>query len=292
MQISIVTDELSADPATAFEIGLEWGVSRFELRGVHSERVPRVASHSRKELIRLVRSFEVTITAVSPGLFKIPLPAPEPVQSNLGWMAKRNFDEWSESEARMRDHLDALLPETIEFALEVGAPYLIAFSFERGSMAGDAPAVVAEAISAAAEMAGASGLKLLIENEEGHWANTGAATAALIREIGGDKVGVNWDPANAQIDGDRAYPDGYEEIRNFVENVHFKDVKCHADGNWEIAERGDVDWHGQIAALARDGYVGAIAAEPHLSPAVASTRNAIARIRECVLDGGSPVSTN
>ena len=46
MDISIITDELSGDPETAFELGLEWGVSRFELRGVHDERVPRLSAHA------------------------------------------------------------------------------------------------------------------------------------------------------------------------------------------------------------------------------------------------------
>ncbi len=291
MHISIITDELSGDPATSFELGLEWGVSQFELRGVGSKRIPRVSTFMRNELIRLVRSLDITITAISSGLFKIPFPGSAPKQSNLGWMAKRNFDEWSSADSSMRDHLHALLPETIEFALEVGAPYLIAFSFERGGQTGDAPAAVVDAIAAAAEMTSTNGLRLLIENEEGHWANTGAATVDLIERIGPDKVGVNWDPANAQIDGECAFPDGYDRIRAHIENVHFKDVKCLAGGSWEIVEHGDVDWDGQIAALVRDGYTGAIAAEPHLAPPVASTRNALARIRACMEDANRELST-
>ena len=52
MIISIVTDELSGDPETAFEPGLEWGVAHFELRGVHDRRVPRLPPHSRQRLVR------------------------------------------------------------------------------------------------------------------------------------------------------------------------------------------------------------------------------------------------
>ena len=74
-------------------------------------------------------------------------------------------------------------------------------------------------------------------------------------------------------------------------NVHFKDVKCHAEGHWEIVGQGDVDWSGQIAALIRDGYEGAIAAEPHLAPSVASTRNALTRIRACMNDANRELST-
>jgi hypothetical protein len=34
MKISIVTDEISSDVETAIELGLEWGVRDFELRGI------------------------------------------------------------------------------------------------------------------------------------------------------------------------------------------------------------------------------------------------------------------
>lgn len=40
MKVCIVTDEVSADPETAIELGVEWGVSDFELRGVGTSRVP------------------------------------------------------------------------------------------------------------------------------------------------------------------------------------------------------------------------------------------------------------
>ena len=60
MIISIVTDEMSGDPETAFELGLEWGVSHFELRGVYGQRVPRLSPHARHRLVRATgRSVDV-----------------------------------------------------------------------------------------------------------------------------------------------------------------------------------------------------------------------------------------
>lgn len=283
MHISIVTDELSGDPETAFELGLEWGVSRFELRGVHEARVPRISEHVRRRLLRAIESLGVTITAISPGLFKIPLPAAEPARSNLGWMDEGFFRQWSDARALLRDHVENLLPESLDFAAEAGAAFVIAFSFHRGGHpAGDAPQEVVDTLRTAAEAAAALGLTLLIETEEGHWANTGARTAALIERIAHPALAANWDPANALIEGDVPYPDGYEAVRRHVRNVHFKDVIRHADGSWEIAAQGQVDWAGQIAALATDGYDGAIAVEPHLSPSVSSTRNALARLNDLI----------
>lgn len=280
---SIVTDELSGDPETAFELGLEWGVDCFELRGVHDWRVPRLQPYQRQRLLRAIRSFGVKITAISPGLFKCPFPADEPARSNLGWMDKDFFANWDQARGLVEDHRRNLLPASIDFAQEAGASFIIAFSFARGGApSGPAPAGVVELLAEAAEAAGAAGLELLIETEEGHWANTGARSAALVERVATPGLAINWDPANAAIDGDVPYPDGYGALRHLVRNVHFKDVHVSPGGAWELVAEGDVDWAGQIAALAADGYRGAIAVEPHLSPSVASTRNALARLRSLI----------
>lgn len=285
MKISIVADELSNDPETAFELGLEWGVDLFELRGVFDRRVPRIEPHLRRRVIRAVRDFGVSVTAVSPGLFKIPFPAPEPSRSNLGWMNK-DFDlAWSDAHRLLADHIDRLLPETIDFAGEVGAPMIIVFSFARGgSRSGNYPQALVEALARAGDAAGRAGLTLAVETEESHWANTGARTAALVDAIGQPNVGINWDPANALIDGDVPYPDGYSAVRPHLKNVHFKDVEIDADGGWRIVENGGVDWAGQIAALVQDGYDGAIAIEPHLSPSITSCRRSLERLRTLISD--------
>lgn len=285
MQISIVTDELSSDPETAFELGLEWGVDRFELRGVHDDRVPRLTPHARHRLLRAVRSFGVSITAISPGLFKCPFPGTEPALSNLGWMDAGFFASWSDASALLEDHLQNLLPASIDFACELGAPHLIAFSFSRaGAPGGPAPTAVIDALASAAEKTRAAGLTLLIETEEGFWADTGARSAMLVERVGDPGLAINWDPANALIDGDLPYPTGYARLKHLIRNVHFKDARRYPDGSWELLADGDVDWAGQIAALAGDGYTGSIAIEPHLSPAIASTRNALARLRGLIAD--------
>lgn len=283
MRISIVADELSADPETAFELGLEWGVGAFELRGVFDARIPRLERHVRDRLVRAVGAFGVEITAVSPGLFKFPLPAAQAQRSNLGWMDREFHRAWSGLADALDDHRRNLLPETIAFARDVGAAYLIGFSFARGGApAGAIPQQVVDVLAQATEQAAAAGLGLLVETEEGHFANSGALSAELARRVAHPAFGINWDPANAQIEGDRAFPDGYAAVRPFVRNVHFKDVRVEPGGHWELVEEGDVDWAGQIAALAADGYAGAVAVEPHLMPSVASTRRALARLRALV----------
>lgn len=283
MMISIVTDELSGDPETALELGVEWGVHHFELRGVYGHRLPRVSAHARHQLLRTVRALGVSITAVSPGLFKFPVPATEAGRSNLGWMDADLFSSWHTENAMLHDHLRNLLPETIEFAHEVGASSIICFSISRrGARGGPAPAAVIEALTEAAERCASAGIRLLIETEVGHWADTGERSAALIRHIGQPSLGINWDPANSLLDGDEPFPRGFGFVESLVGNIHFKDARLYPDGTWELLPVGQVDWAGQIAALMASGYTGAIAIEPHLAPSVASVRNSLARLRALI----------
>lgn len=283
MEISIITDELSGDPETAFELALEWGVSKFELRGVHDHRAPRLPPHLHRRLLRAIKSFGVEVTAISPGLFKIPFPDEEPQGSNLAWMDREFQQSWGSARDLLDDHCRNLLPQALDFAEEVGAKQVIAFSFHRnGAASGEAPQGVIEAIAEATEAAASRGLELLVETEEGHWANTGARSGRLAERIASPAFGINWDPANALIDGDIPFPDGYEAVKPHIRNIHFKDARRYPDGSWELLRIGDVDWTGQIAALMRDGYSGVIAIEPHLSPSIASTRAALARLRSLI----------
>ena len=285
MEIAIVTDEFSADPETAFELGLEEGVRHFELRGVHSDRIPRITVQARARLLRAIRDFDVVITAVSPGLFKIPLPATAPARSNLGWMDSAFFRQWQDGRAALRDHAEELLTQTIDFAGEVGARFIIAFSFHRaGATGGPAPAEVIDHLSAAADRVRTAGLELLIETEEGYWADTGARSADMVKAIGPQRVGINWDPANSFCEGDEPFPIGYLHLRPYVRNVHFKDARHDATGRAIFVADGEIDWRGQIAALVRDRYDGCIAIEPHLERPVAAVRHSLRKLRSFIAD--------
>jgi sugar phosphate isomerase/epimerase len=280
MNIALVTDELSADPQTALELASEWGIRHVELRGYFTDRVPMLSTYQSQRLRRLIATHGVTVTAISPGLFKIPYPAETPSTSNLGWMDRSFFQHWADSRTVLDHHLRELLPASIDFALEFGAGFIIAFSFHRaGRPGGPAPRPVIDTLAAAAEKVHAAGLTLLIETEEGFWADTGARSAALLHAVGHPALALNWDPANSFCEGDCPYPDGYAYVRGFVRNVHFKDARRFADGRCAFVAEGEVDWQGQIRALIADGYEGYITLEPHLEPMVPATREALERLR-------------
>ena len=58
MKISIVTDEISADPETAIELGVEWGIRDFELRGFYTDRVPNLSAYQKERLGEILAAYE------------------------------------------------------------------------------------------------------------------------------------------------------------------------------------------------------------------------------------------
>ncbi|MFH1569387.1 MAG: TIM barrel protein, partial [Gemmatimonadota bacterium] len=105
--------------------------------------------------------------------------------------------------------------------------------------------------------------RLVLENEAVCWGATGLEAAALIRRIGHPNLRLCWDPGNSARAGSRdPYPGEYGQLRDLVAHVHLKNYQP-GPGRWSPMEVGIVDWPGQLAALARDGYHGFLVLETH-----------------------------
>jgi sugar phosphate isomerase/epimerase len=286
MKISLVTDEISADLETAIELGTGWGIHDFELRGFGTQRVPLFSDFQKQRVRELLEEYGARVVAISPGLFKIPYPVKKRERFPLQVFDSDLYQKWHDANSLVDYHLHELLPSSINYAREVGADKIIIFSFDRGSNPpGLAPDEILESLHLAAEQADKSGLQLVIEVEDGFWADTGSRTARLARAINQPALGVNWDPANAIFAGDIPYPDGYQAVRNYIRHVHFKDVVHIVNGGYRYDLNGEIDWIGQIHALAADGYKGFISVEPHMQPKVASTRALTMRLKDLIAIG-------
>lgn len=283
MKISLVTDEVSADLETAIELGLEWGVDAFELRGIGGQRVPRFSEYQKQRVLELRETYGIQIAAISPGLFKIPYPPKKRQQFSLQVIDSDHYDQWQAAHRLLDYHIQELLPASIEYAKQVGAQQIIAFSFERGNQPpGLPPDEILEIFQISAKQVVQEGLQLSIEVENNFWADTGERTAAIIRAVGEASFGVNWDPCNAFEAGDIPYPNGYQAIRQYVHHVHFKDAVRQPDGSFYYACEGDIDWAGQIRALYDDNYQGFVSVEQHMQPKVATARAVTARLKKLV----------
>ena len=288
MKLSILTDEVSADPETAIELAKMWGVEAIELRGIGEARYPNVSDFWRARVPELVRESGLPVAALSPGLFKIPYPQPPAPETRiLRWEDAMVFDRYSSADALVRFHLEELLPDTIAAAKQLGAGVIVCFSFDRGhevSPDEPVPDAVIDVLRDAARKVGEAGLTLAVEAEHICWGDTGVRTAELVRRVGHPALGVNWDPANAYRAGeDHPYPEGYGAVRDLVRHVHYKDAAADPrTGVRGFVFDGVVDWAGQITALKRDGYRGYISVETHVRPKVESARRSVERLRALI----------
>ena len=290
MKVSIVTDEISADPETAIELGVEWGVHDFELRGFFTDRVPRLSAYQKQHLRDILEEHQARIVAIGPGLFKRTYPSERAARLPLGWMEQGAYTSWAETKRMLDIDLNELLPASLDYANELGAGLVLIFGFDRGGAApGQPPEEMLNCLRAAAERAAGAGIQLVLENEDGFWADTGVRTGDLVRAVNHPALAVNWDPANAFSAGDEPFPEGYGHVRGLVRHVHFKDARREPDGSIQQAIEGDIDWAGQIRTLAADGYDGFISVETHMRPKVQSGRASLRRLRALLEAVQSPL---
>ena len=258
MQIAIIPDEYTYDPLTGFELGRKWGIEHYEIRYAHRWRVPNGPGWVADNVAGAAKAYGITVTAISPGLFK-------PMMRIDGSQIPISMDTPDE----IRRHLDELLPQHFEFADRLGTKKVTVFSLAKPADAPTEPipSLVIDTLAEAADKAAANGFTLLLENGGGMWADSGQATASLVKAVGSDALKVTWDPANVvygKLDEDPV-ADGYPAVAPYLGNVHVKDARV-TDGQsaWVPFGDGVVDWSTQFSALRKDGYQGFLTLEPHL----------------------------
>ena len=276
MPISLITDEYSHDPATAFEIGQRWGINRFEIRYAYRFRVPVSPAWAADRVIAAARDYDVEIAGISPGLFK-------PTMAVDGTMTPIADDTPGE----IRRHLDELLPAAFNFAESLGTRNITLFALprRRNDRRKRVPAVVIDTLAEAAEIAASENFRLLLENNAGSWAGTGAQTAEILNAVESPALDLVWDPANAAMTDPTINPvaKGYPLVAGRVANVHVKDMIVR-DGAGVWAQMGDgvINWPSQLRRLIKDGYAGPLTLEPHLQYVAGANTNLVAQVHEFV----------
>lgn len=237
-RIAILSDEVAPSFAEAVRLAESFGVRAFELRCLDGSRIPDVTEAAVDEVVRVANERGVRLAGISPGLFKLRLRDPQ-------------------VEAHLTIRLDACL----RILDRLRTRRMTVFAFMRGeSREPGAPEEAIEKLRAAAERCRAADVEMQIENVAGGWADTGENLSLVARAVG---VRVVWDPGNAYEAGGEGFPAGYERIRDLVGHVHIKDWQ---EGlGWRILGQGAMDWPGQLAALAGDGYTGFYCIESHLN---------------------------
>jgi sugar phosphate isomerase/epimerase len=257
-RIAAITDEFSPDLKTALGSMAESGMTGVELRMLFGKNVIDLTDDELDRAIAMVRAHGMEIISIASPLLKCVLPDAPEVDARFQqdmFASKHTFADQPRLAAR-----------AFEIADRTGARIIRVFSYWRTVRPEECFSRVVEALRGLARQAADRSLIIGLENEHACHISTGEETARLLAAVDHPNLKVVWDPANAIVSGEQPFPDGYAKLPAArIVHVHAKDCTVAAGHKYTFVElgTGDIDWKGQIAALARDGYRGWLSLETH-----------------------------
>ena len=244
--LSVLTDEIDQDFAHALDVVEEWGLRTVELHGLWGRNVCDLEPAELTRALRMVRERGLRVCAIASLFLRCPIADTDAYAQHIG-----------------------LLERSFRVAALFDTRLVRCFSFWRQETLAQHWDLLLERLELPVRMAKRAGVTLGFENVRSCLVGTGAETRQLMLAINSPAFRSIWDVGNALVSGEpRPYPDGYEAVRPWIAHVHVKDAILHADGRseWRPIGAGQVDFRGQLAALGRDGYGGAISLETHYQP--------------------------
>ena len=255
--VAAITDEFSPDIEIAVRSMTELGMTGAELRMVFGKNIVDLSDEELDRAIAIVRGAGLEILSIASPLLKCVLPDSPEVDARFQqdmFAAKHTFADQPRLTAR-----------ALEIAGRTGARIIRVFSYWRTVDPEVCFRRIVEALRALADQAAPHNVIIGLENEHACNIATGAETARVLAALDHPNLKVVWDPANAVVSGENAFPEGYGKLPvSRIQHVHAKD--CTMDGHqplWCAIGDGVVGWRGQVDALVRDGYKGWLSLETH-----------------------------
>ncbi len=266
MNLGVICDGISRDLAHAVDVMDEFGLTHAELQFVGEKEVGEHSAQEIREIDALLRDRGKPVSCLSRHVF-----------------AGMTKDNRPGDDLHTR-HLDAL-KRVIDMAHVVGSPLVRIMTpkkeqilwgshgAEKWNVAHGAWDAMLPLVAPAADLARAEGVTLVVETGNGTMVNSNYTARRLINDLDAkDVLKVLWDPANNCWCHERAWPDGYEEVKDgYLGHVHIKDVQVDTPrATLEVREMGKGQLADQFAPLAQalrdDGYDGAISFESVYHP--------------------------
>jgi sugar phosphate isomerase/epimerase len=255
--IGAITDEFSLEPTVALDAMSKLGMTIAELRLIGTRNVIDLSDDEVRALRNEVEARGMRVLSIASPVLKCVLPDAPPLDER--------FQQDVFGSAYTIADQPRLAKRAMEIAEIAGAKFIRVFSYWRTIAPEQCHERIVSALRVLADQAGERGLVIGLENEHACNVATGAEAGRILASLDHPALKSIWDPANAFILGETPFPDGYSKLpATRVAHVHAKD--CVIEGHtprWGALGEMDVDWRGQIAALKRDGYAGAISLETH-----------------------------
>jgi sugar phosphate isomerase/epimerase len=255
--VAAITDEFSQDIETAARAMTQIGMTGAELRMVFGKNIIDLSDAEVDRAREIAAESGLRIISIASPLLKCLLPDSPAVDARF------------HQDVFAAQHAFADQPRLVQRALEIaertGAGIIRVFSYWRTVAPEKCFERIARALEGLADQAAPHGLVIGLENEHACNIATGEETARLLAAVDHPNLKVVWDPGNAYVSGETPYPDGYRRLAvERIVHVHAKD--CRMEGQrpvWGPLGECDIDWKGQLRALAADGYRGWISLETH-----------------------------
>jgi L-ribulose-5-phosphate 3-epimerase len=255
--IAAITDEFSPDIEKATASMHEIGMTAAELRMVFGKNIIDLSDEELARACQIARAQGLEIISIASPLLKCVLPDAPEVDS-------RFQQDMFASQHTIADQ-PRLTARAFEIAKQTGARIIRVFSYWRTVGPDQCFDRVVSALHDLADQAARHDLIIGLENEHACNIATAKETARVLAALDHPNLKVVWDPANAYVAGEKAYPDGYRLLPvNRIVHVHAKD--CRLEDHkpaWGPLGECDLDWKGQVQSLVNDGYKGYISLETH-----------------------------
>ena len=266
MKLGVICDGISRDLAHAVDVMDEFGLDYAELQFVGGKEVGDHSATEIAEIDELLRDRGKPVSCLSRHIFAGTT------------IANKPGDELHTK------HMEAL-KRVIDMAHVVGSPLVRIMTpkkeqilwgshgAEKWNVAHGAWDAMLPLMAPAVELARAEGVTLVVETGNGTMVNSNYTGRKLIDDLDAkDTLKVLWDPANNCWCHERAWPDGYDEVKDgYLGHFHVKDVEVDTPrATLEVRQMGK----GQLAdqfepianALRTEGYDGVISFESVFHP--------------------------
>jgi len=255
--IAAITDEFSLDLDTALDAMAKIGMTGAELRLIGDRNMIDLSDAEVADVRRRVEQRGMHVLSIASPVLKCVLPDAPPVDQRL--------EQDVFGSAYTIDDQPRLSTRAFEIAEMTGAKIVRVFSYWRTTDPDRCLDRIVTALKDLADRAAERGLIIGLENEQACNVGTGAETGRALAALDHPALKALWDPANASILGEIPFPDGYSKLpASRIVHVHAKDCVVHGyTPTWGALGTMGIDWRGQLAALKRDGYRGAISLETH-----------------------------
>ena len=261
MKLGVICDGISRDLKHAVDVMDEFGLTYAELQFVGDTEVGDHTPDQNRDIDALLRDHAKPVSCLSRHIFAGMTVANKP------------------GDDLHTKHMDAL-KRVIDMAHIVGSPLVRIMTpkkeqilwgkngAEKWNVAQGAWDAQLPLIAPAVDVARDAGVTLVVETGNGTMVNSNYTARNLIDDLDAkDALKVLWDPANNCWCHERAYPDGYAEVKDgYLGHVHIKDVQVDTPrATLEVREMGK----GQLAdqfqpmadAMRADGYDGVVSFE-------------------------------